>query len=40
MPYHYFTEIWTPLRLIGVKLLRDSDGKYWVKIWGFTRRKL
>jgi hypothetical protein len=38
MPYYYFTEIWTPLTFIGIKLFRDDEGRLWAKVWGFDRR--
>lgn len=40
MPYFYFKEIWTPLKLIGIKFYRDESEHLWVKFWNRDRRKV
>jgi len=40
MPYYYFSSVWTPLSLIGIKLYKDNEGRLWVKVWGFDRKPL
>lgn len=40
MPYIHFVEIWTPLKMVGVRFYRDDEGDKWVKLWGLKRRKL
>ncbi|WP_171630222.1 hypothetical protein [Paenibacillus plantarum] len=39
MPNYYFTEVWTPLKLLGIKLFKDDEGAIWIKCWGFKRRR-
>lgn len=40
MPYYYFSEVWTPLKLIGIKFFRDDENRLWVKFWVFSRKQL
>lgn len=40
MPNYYFKEIWTPLKLVGIKFFRDDEERLWVKIWSKPRRRL
>lgn len=40
VPYFYFKEIVTPLKLVGIRFFRDDENHYWIKIWGFRRRRL
>lgn len=40
MPSYYFKELWTPLRLVGIKLFRDDDGFLWIKWWSKPRKRL
>lgn len=40
MPYLHFFEMWTPLKLIGIKLFKDDEGHTWIKYWGFKRRRV
>ncbi|CAI6082204.1 hypothetical protein COHCIP112018_03564 [Cohnella sp. JJ-181] len=40
MPYYYFNEIWTPFKLIGIRLYKDEDQTLWVKIWHLKKRRL
>ncbi|WP_236293293.1 hypothetical protein [Paenibacillus allorhizoplanae] len=39
MPNYYFSEVWTPLKLLGIKLFKDDEGAIWIKYWGFKRRR-
>lgn len=37
--YYAFTEIWTPLKMFGIRIFEQSDsGRLWVKV-GARRRK-
>ncbi|WP_019534253.1 hypothetical protein [Paenibacillus ginsengihumi] len=40
MPYIHFSEIWTPLKLIGIRLYRDDDRGLWVKLWSLPRKRI
>jgi hypothetical protein len=40
MPYYHFSESWTPLRLIGIRFFTDDEGRRWIKVWGFHRRRI
>ncbi|MDF2668002.1 MAG: hypothetical protein K0R67_308 [Paenibacillus sp.] len=40
MPNYFFQEIWTPLKLIGIKFFRDDEGSIWIKWFSRPRRKL
>ncbi|MBN2980978.1 MULTISPECIES: hypothetical protein [Cohnella] len=40
MPYHYFHEIWTPLKLMGFQLFRDEQGNLWYKVLSGRRKML
>lgn len=40
MPYYYYEEIKTPLKLFGIRLMRDDKGALWVKIGKSSRRRL
>ncbi|SFT25359.1 hypothetical protein SAMN05428962_5821 [Paenibacillus sp. BC26] len=40
MPNYYFKEIWSPLKLIGVRFYRDDDNYLWVKMWSKQRRRV
>lgn len=40
MPYYVFEEAWTPLKWIGIRFYRDDEGKWWVKVWSFKRRRI
>ncbi|CAH1192846.1 hypothetical protein PAECIP111891_00450 [Paenibacillus allorhizoplanae] len=39
MPIYYLIEIWTPLKLVGIKLFKDDEGILWIKYWGFKRKR-
>ncbi|MEK4850313.1 hypothetical protein NST04_10720 [Paenibacillus sp. FSL H7-0756] len=39
MPNYYFREMWTPLRLFGIRFYRDDQERLWIKK-GKQRRKL
>lgn len=39
MPNYYFREVWTPLRLVGIRFFKDDSGRLWIKK-GKQRRKL
>lgn len=40
MPHFYFREIWTPLKLMGIKLFKDDEGKLWYKIFSSPRKRI
>jgi hypothetical protein len=40
VPQYYFSEIWTPLKIVGIRLFRDDDGNIWIKFWKKRRRRL
>lgn len=40
MPNYYFKEFWTPLKITGIKLFKDDEGAFWIKYWGFKRKRL
>ncbi|WP_168735485.1 hypothetical protein [Cohnella fermenti] len=40
MPYYYFKEIRTPLKLIGIRFMRDDQGALWYKVWFGPRKQL
>lgn len=40
VPYLYFKESWTPLKIIGIRFFTDDEGGFWIKIWNFHRRQI
>lgn len=40
MPHYYFKELWSPLKLIGIRFYYDDEDRVWIKIWSKTRRPL
>jgi hypothetical protein len=39
MPYYHFREIWTPLKLVGLRFfIEGHDNTLWVK-WGNRHRR-
>lgn len=40
MPYYYFKEVWSPLKLISIRFYRDNEGEMWIKIGSKARRPL
>lgn len=38
--YMMFTELATPLKLIGIRLFRDENGNYWYKYRRNNRKRL
>jgi len=40
MPHFYFREIWTPLKLIGIKIFKDDQGDIWYKVFSKSRRRV
>ncbi|MHA6481474.1 hypothetical protein ACX1C1_06160 [Paenibacillus sp. strain BS8-2] len=38
--YMMFTELATPLKLFGIRLFRDENGRYWYKIRKNNRKRL
>ncbi len=38
MPYYHMKEIWTPLKLIGIKFFKTSDGQLFIKKWNQPRK--
>jgi len=40
MPYYNFKEIWTPLKMVGIKLYKDDLGDTWIKFWKAKRKRL
>lgn len=40
MPYYYFVEKWTPLKLLGIRFFIDDENRMWMKMWSFRRRRM
>lgn len=40
MPLIKITSIWTPLALIGIRLLKDDEGHFYLKLWGSDLKKI
>ncbi|ARK32469.1 hypothetical protein [Halalkalibacter krulwichiae] len=40
MPFISVKPVWTPLALVGVKLLKDTEDRYYLKIWGGELKKI
>lgn len=40
MPHYYFKEIWSPLKLIGIRFYLDDEEHMWIKVWSKARRPL
>jgi hypothetical protein len=41
MPYFHMDEVWTPLRIVKVRLFRDKGtGEWYIKVGDRHRRKL
>mgnify|MGYP007113597472 CR=1 FL=1 len=41
MAYHVFKEIWTPLKMFGIRFYRQCDNRrLWIKIGSKRRRPL
>ncbi|MFD2614074.1 hypothetical protein [Paenibacillus gansuensis] len=40
MPLYNFREVWTPLRLLGIRFFQDDEQRWWLKIGSRTRRPL
>lgn len=40
MPLIAMKEILTPLKLVGIRLFKSSDGEYYIKFWNCPRRKI
>ncbi len=40
MPLIAMKEITTPLKLIGIRLFKSSEGEYYIKFWNRSRKKL
>lgn len=40
MPYFYYREIKTPLKLLGIRVMKDDNGKIWFKIGKKSRKML
>ncbi|NIK78516.1 hypothetical protein FHS15_003654 [Paenibacillus castaneae] len=40
MPHYYFSEIWTPFKIVGIRLYRDDDMGVWIKFWNKRRRRI
>jgi hypothetical protein len=40
MPLYQMREIWTPLKLVGVKFFKTEEGSIFLKVFNKRRRKL
>lgn len=40
MPLYQMREIWTPLKLIGVKFFKSDDSSIFIKVFNYHRRRL
>lgn len=40
MPLIEMKEVFTPLKLVGIKFFKSSNGTYYIKFWNRSRRKL
>lgn len=40
MPYFYYREIRTPLKLLGIRIMKDDRGKIWFKVGKKPRKML
>ncbi|WP_269453452.1 hypothetical protein [Paenibacillus swuensis] len=40
MPLYNFSEIWTPLKIAGIRFYRDEEARIWIKLWSKSRRLL
>jgi hypothetical protein len=40
MARYYFREVWTPLKLIGIRYYRDDEDNLWIKYWKRKRQLL
>jgi len=38
MPYYHMKEMWTPLKMIGIKFFKTEDGHLFVKVWKQNRK--
>lgn len=36
----YYIEITTPLKLIGIRFFKDTEGRIWIKVFNKPRRPL
>lgn len=40
MPLLHMKEIFTPLKIIGIKLFRGTDGYTYIKVWNRPRKRI
>ncbi|MDT8860354.1 hypothetical protein N0O92_08920 [Alkalihalobacillus sp. MEB130] len=40
MPLIRVKTIWTPLALLGIKLLKDDEGRYYIRVFGGEMKKI
>jgi len=40
MPLIVMKEVFTPLKLIGIRLFKSSEGDYYIKFWNSSRKKI
>lgn len=40
MPMYHMKEIWTPLKLVGIKFYRTEEGHIYLKVWNRKRRRI
>ncbi len=40
MPLIEMREVFTPLKLIGIKFFRSSEGQVYMKVWNHPRKRL
>ena len=40
MPLLQMKEVFTPLRIVGIKVFKDNEGYTYIKYWNRPRRKI
>ncbi|CAM3955769.1 Mobile element protein [Mesobacillus thioparans] len=40
MPLLQMKEVFTPLRLVGIKVFKDKEGYTYIKFWNKPRKKI
>jgi hypothetical protein len=38
--YLMFSEVWTPFKMVGIRLFKDENGAYWYKYRNNKRSRL
>ena len=41
MPWYTFSEVWTPLKLIGIRFFKEAgNNEIWIKAWSRNRKPI